>query len=397
MTGTLTSIRVLDFSRFVSGAFCAQLLGELGAEVIKIEIPGGGDALRSTPPFTERQESYFFIGLNRDKKSITLDLRTKRGQEIARELVKKQHVLVENFSRGVMERFGLGYQELKNVNPALIYASVSGFGATGPYSSRPVYDTIAQAMGGLMAVTGFHDGPPVRTAPSIADYLAGLFAAIGVQAALRYMETTGEGQLVDISMQDCVWAITAMEFASTYFATGKIPSRLGNNLPISVPANVYSSKDGYVVIIAVTVGQWSNLLRAMGREDLVRLEKYYGQGERTQNRDEVNALVQGWADTKTVEEITNTLSRFHVPCSRILTIDQVANDPQILSREMIVEVDQLISGRVKMPGSVLKLSRTPGDASTPAPFLGEHNYEIYSGVLGYSEQEINKLSDEGII
>ena len=398
MPKSLENIKVLDFSRIFAGPFCTMLLRDLGAEIIKIEIPEGGETVRTAPPFTEGGESYDFIILNRGKKSVTLDMQSEKGCEICKELAKKADIVVENFTPGVMERLGLGYKELNKINPSLIYASISGFGHTGPRSSEPGFDLVAQAMGGMMAVTGFPDGPPSKAGPSIADFIAGLYGAVAILAALKYRLETGIGQSIDISMQDCIWAITAVESAGFYFLTGENPPRFGNSLlGGGTPFSVYPAEDGYVVICAATVGMFENFLRVIGREDLIGVEKYSNIAERINHRDEVDALVEGWTKTRSVEEILNKLKKAHLPCSSVPTFAEVANDPQLLSREMIIEVEQLLSGKVKVSGSPFKLSETPGDMNFPAAFLGEHNDAVYSNILGYSEEEIRKLTKEGII
>jgi len=387
----LNDVKVLDFTRVFAGPFCTLQLADLGAEVIKVEIPVAGDAIRFDPPRTEGGEGGIFINLNRGKKSITLNLASDRGRDICKELVKKMDVVVENFSPGVMDRLGLSYEELEKVNPGLIYASVSGFGHTGPYSARPSYDPIAQAMGGLMSVTGVEGGDPLLTGMPLGDYFPGLYAAIAVLAALHYRSNKGEGQYIDISMQDSVWATTAITGLPQYFLAGEVPRRHGNM------GQVYRAKDGHVIISVGNVGQWNNFLRVIEREDLIGLDKYGSWSQRAQHVDELQPIIEGWTGIRSVEEIVNILSDAHLPCSSVPTFEKVVNDPQLLSRDMLTEVEQVVSGKVKVPGSPLKLSKTPGNASPPAPFLGEHNYEVYSNLLGYSEEAIGKLADEGII
>ena len=397
MPKALDDVKVLDFSRMYAGPFCTMILKELGAEVIKVEIPGGGDGVRTLPPLTDGGESPIFVNLNRGKKSITLNLDSQRGQEISKELVKWADVVVENFTPGVMDRLGLGYEELKQVNPGLIYASMSGFGHTGPRRLQPAYDTIAQAMGGFMSVTGFPDNPPTKAGPGLADLVSPLYATVSILTALHHREKGGKGQHIDISMQDCIWAITAVQFGAIYFLTGKVPPRVGNGQLEATPFNVYPAKDGYVVIPIVTVGQWQSFLQIIGREDLLDVEEYATQVKRINHWEEVDTLAAEWAKTKSVKEIVDTFNDAHLPCSPVPTFDEVANDPQLLSREMVIEVEQLLSGNLKVPGSVFKLSETPGDAKYSAPFLGEHNYEVFGDLLGYSEPEINKLAGDGII
>ncbi len=397
MAKALDGLKVLDFTRMYAGPFCTMLLGELGAEVIKVEIPVGGDAVRTTPPLTEGGESHIFTILNRGKKSITLNLGSEKGCELARELAKWADVVVENFTPGVMDRLGLGYEELRKVNPRLIFASISGFGHTGPRSSQPAFDLVAQAMGGLTSVTGFPHDPPTKAGPAIADFSGALYTVISILAALQYRWKTGEGQMVDISLQDCIWALTAIEHLPFYLLTGRAPQRHGNSPPAQTPFGIYPAKNGYVVVAVVTIGQWEGFLRVVGREDLIGDERYFTQAQRLNYRDEMEALVEEWTRKRSVEEILNELGNASVPCSPVPAFDEVANDPQLAYRGMTTDVEQLISGKVKVPGSIFKLSETPGDAKSPAPFLGQHNYEVYSNLLGYSEQEIGEFADAGIV
>ena len=397
MAKALEGIRVLDLTRMYGGPLGTMMLAELGAEVIKVELPGGGDAIRTTAPLTEGQESYRFIALNRGKRGITLNFHTEEGRRICRELVKKCDVLVENFTPGVMERFGLGYEELKKHNPGLIYASISGFGYTGPYRNRVAFDTIIQAMGGIISVNGFPDAPPTKVGTAIADFLGGMFADIAILAALQHRNTTGEGQFVDISMQDCVWYITATQFLPNYISTGKDPPRLGNGQIEVTPFNIYRAKDGYIVIGIVTIDQWHRLLDVIGREDLKDIPELVSQATRIEHTEEIDAIVEAWTKQRTVDEMWKLLGDADLACSPVPTFGQVANDPQLASRRMQVEVEQIISGKLKVPGSVFKMSRSPGDAAQPAPFLGENNAEVYSELLDYDPKTIDRLQKEGII
>ena len=396
MAKALENIRVLDFTRMYAGPFCTMLLGQLGAEIIKVEFLGSGDASRSQPPITEGGESYVFANFNRGKKSITLDLKTAEGQEIARELVKKVDVLIENFTPDVMDRLGLGYEQVSKINPKLIYASISGFGHTGPYRSRPSYDPIAQAMGGLMSITGFPENPPTLAGAGTADYLGGLYTTVSILAALQYRHRTGEGEEIDISLQDCTWATYATGTLGNYYLEGEV-QRLGNATIGVVPWDTYLAKDGYVFIATVTVGQWETFAKLMGREDLIKDPQSTTQRERMKHRSEIDAIVSEWTEKRTVAEIVKEMNDAHLPCSPVPTMDMLVKDPQLLSREMIVEIEQLISGKLKASGSVFKHTRTPGDAKFPAPFLGQDNHEVYSEILNYSEERISKLMNEGII
>jgi crotonobetainyl-CoA:carnitine CoA-transferase CaiB-like acyl-CoA transferase len=397
MAGAIEGIRILDFTRMYGGPLGTMILAELGAEIIKVEEPGGGDSIRTTPPLTDGQESHRFISLNRGKQGITLNLNSEEGQRICRELVKRCDVLVENFTPGVMEDYGLGYEELKRDNPRLIYASISGFGHTGPYRSQVAFDTIIQAMGGLISINGHPDTPPTKVGPAIADFLGGIFAAIAILAALQYRAKTNQGQFIDISMQDCIWYITAIQFLPSYLLTGQEPPRLGNRQIEVTPFNIYRTKDGYVVIGVVTVGQWHRLLDVIGRQDLKGVPEYASQVSRINHVEKVDSMVEEWTKQRTVDEIIEQLRAADLACSPVPTFGQVANDPQLASRNMQVDVEQLISGKLRVPGSVFKMSETPGDPTEPAPFLGQHNADVYSELLGYDQKTIDRLQREGVI
>jgi CoA:oxalate CoA-transferase len=394
--GALEGVRVLDFTQYLSGPHATSVLDELGAEIIKIERPGSGEPERQAMPKTPKGESYQFFSYNRGKKSITLNLKDPKGVEIVKKLAAKVDILVENFAPSGMERIGLGYEEVRKINPRIIYASISGFGQTGPRRDDVSYDVVAQAMGGLMSVTGYPDGEPLKAGISLGDYMGGYNGVIAILAALYYRTVTGEGQAIDISMQDGIWAMVFPDRAN-YFDTLEVPKRFGNKLSSSAPFGAYHAKDGYVVICTITDPQWQKVLQAMDRKDLIGEERYATRENRTKNMKEVDGLVQGWCMGKTVDEVFAILKKYGVPCSSLPTFDQVANDPHLLSREMIVEVDQPVSGKVKLSGSVYKMSRTPGDRKKRVPEVGEHNEEIYGGLLGIDAQEMQKLKEEKII
>jgi CoA:oxalate CoA-transferase len=393
----LEGVRILDFSRNYGGPLCTRILAELGADVIKLEIPQGGDGLRNLSPQTEGLESYPFVIVNRGKRSITLNLNSEKGRRICNQLVNKCDILVENFTPGVMESFGLSYERLKPHNPRLIYASISGFGHTGPYRSRVAYDTIIQAMGGMISVNGHPGSPPAKVGVGIADFLGGLFPAIAILAALQYRSKTNKGQFIDISMQDCIWAITAIQFLGYYVTTGQEPPKLGNSQIEVTPFSIYPAKDGYIVIAIVTVGQWDRFLKIIGREDLKGVPEYATQLTRIKHADIIDSTVAEWTRERTIDDIMGQLRAEDLPCAPIPTFSQVANDPQLASRNMNVYVEQTISGKVRVPGSVFKMSETPGDPTQPAPFLGQHNTEVYSELLGYDQETIGRLQLEGVI
>ncbi len=396
MAGVLDGIKVLDLTQVYSGPFCTLLLKDLGATVIKIERPGSGDLIRVDVPRTEALESGTFINFNRGKKSITLDLKTEKGLAICKELIGKVDVLVENFSPGTMAKLGLSSQELCQKHPKLIYASIAAYGQTGPRRDFPGFDPIAQAMGGMTAVTGYPD-TPTKCGVSIADLSSGVFAAFSIVSALYHRLQTGEGQVIDISMQDTIWLLTSLELSPHYFLNGVAPKRLGNAHPAMIPGNLYPTKDGRVFINAGVLIQLRRLYTVMGREDLINSPMGGNQNERIKYRDEIDAIIAEWTKTKTTEDIVNILKKNDVPCTQLPTFDEVCNDPQLISRDMIVEVEQEISGKVKTPGSLFKLSKTPGNIKYPAPLLGENNNDVLTEMLGYGEETITQLSIDGII
>lgn len=396
MAGALDGIRVLDLTRFFAGPYGTTIFADLGAEVIKIEEPTIGDPQRHIPPLVNSQ-AYTFCMMNRNKKSLTLNLKSEVGKRLFQELVTRADVVWENFSPGVMERLGLGYEALKAINPALILASVSGFGQTGPYRQFVAYDIVAQATGGMMALTGMPDDPPLRTGPAIADLVGALYAAIGVLVALEHRRKTGQGQWVDISLQDGMWSFSAFEFAPAYYLTGQVRPRQGNRHPNVIPYNCYRAQDGYVVLATTTDQQWQALLRVMGREDLRHEARFSTLVERQRHVAEVDALVQAWMETRKSAEVLAKLRKAHLACAPVLTLDQVCQDPQLMARGMIQEMVQPGIGPIKLPGVVCHLSQTPGEITKAAPLLGQHNAEVYGGLLGHSEEEVERWRGAGVI
>jgi CoA:oxalate CoA-transferase len=397
MAGVLNGIKVLDLTSVYSGPFSTLLLRDMGAEVIKLERPESGDMIRYDIPHTEANEGGPFIILNRGKKSLTVDLKTEKGRNICKELAKKVDVLVENFSPGTMDKLGLDSKTITKLNPKIIYASISAYGQTGPLRDYPGFDPVSQAMGGMVAVTGFPD-QPVRSAVSIADFTSGMFMTMSIVAALYHRLATGEGQVIDISMQDCIWQLTSIEYAPYYFMNGVEPPRLGNQHAAMIPCNIYTAKDGGRVIInAGVLSQLHRLYGVMGRQDLLNTPLGGNQSVRFAHRKEIDDLVAEWVKTRNTAEIQETLKKADVPCTRVPAFSEVCHDPQLMSRNMIIDVEQTLSGPVKVPGSIFKMSKTPGKIDYAAPFLGENTNEVLSGMLGLSDEEISKLSDEHII
>ncbi len=397
MAGSLDGIKVLDFSRAYSGPFCTLLLKDLGAEIIKLELTGSGDTVRKDYPLTKGGEGGTFIILNRGKKSITLNLKSEKGREICQQLIERVDVLIENYSPGTMEKLGLGHEEVCELNPKLIYASISGFGHSGPYRDYVSYDPIAQAMGGITGITGFPDSPPIKCGVSIADFSTGIYTALAITAALHHRQNTGEGQWIDMSLQDCVWLLSAIEFSPPYFLNGKILPKLGNGHPSMAPGNLYMAKDGPVIISTGVLHQVLRLYKIMGREDLCDTPLASNQSERYKYKDQIDEAVGEWTKTKTVDEILKILRKEEIPCGPVPSFDKVCQDPHLKSREMIIEVEQEVSGPVTVPGSPFKMSKTPGNIKYPAPILGEHNSDVLSGILGYTEEELNQFSNDGVI
>ena len=325
-----------------------------------------------------------------------MNLKEKKGIDICKELVRRVDIVVENFSPGTMEKLGLGSEELCKINPSLIYASISAYGQTGPMKDYPGFDPVAQAMGGMTMVTGYPDSP-TRCGVSIADFSSGSFTAFSIIGALFHRLRTGEGQTIDISMQESIWQLASIEYAPYYFLNGEEPPRLANQHSAMIPCNLYSTRDGKVFIMAGVLDQLRRLYTVMGREDLLKTPLYSNQNERFKYRDDIDNLVKEWTKDKTTEEVQTILKEVDVPCSKLPAFSEVCNDPQLLSRNAIIEVEQLISGKVKVPGSIFKLSKTPGKIDYPAPFLGQDNYQVLSEILGYSDEKISRLSEDSII
>ncbi|OGN88468.1 MAG: carnitine dehydratase [Chloroflexi bacterium RBG_13_46_14] len=397
MSGPLEDIRILDLSWVLAGPFCTMHLSDLGAEVIKLERPNVGDLARGNGPFIDGESSYF-MSINRGKKSITIDLQTEKGKELFLKLMQKVDVIVENFVPGTMKRLGLDYDAVKEYNPRIIYASLSGFGQSGPHAQNRALDVIIQAAGGLMSITGETGGPPIKPGASIGDLTAGLFTAIGILAALHEREKSGKGQYIDISMLDCQLSILENAFAR-YFATGEIPKRLGTRHAVYTPFQAFETKDGYIVIAMVggVRNQWPLFCAIIGRLELMDDERYQTGASRTEHYDELATILEEVLKTKTTNEWIKELSEVGIPCGPINNIAEVAADPQVEHRNMIIDVPHPKLGKVKMINTPVKLSRTPGSVKASAPELGQDTREILVELLGLNEHEINELNDSGII
>ena len=395
MENLLAGVRILDLTRVLAGPYASMVLADLGAEVIKVELPGTGDESRGFGPF-QNGESAYFTSVNRGKKSVTIDLRQDRGRELALALAASCDVLVENFRPGSMDRFGLGYETLHALYPRLVYASISGFGQTGPYAQRPAYDVLIQAMGGLASITGQPDSPPVRVGSSIADLSSALFGAVGILAALQRSRQTGEGQQVDISMLDCQVALLENALAR-YAVSGEVPQPLGSRHPAITPFQFFAASDGYIVLAAGNDGLWQKLCKALGQEDLIADPRFADNALRTENHAELEPLLAQILAKKTVAEWCAVLGEAGVPSGPLCDVGQVFNDEQIAARQMIVEIEHPVAGRQAMPNSPLKFSQTPVQLQTPAPLLGQHTDEVLRDILQLDEIEIANLRTQGVI
>ena len=394
--GLLEGIVVLDLTRVLAGPYCGTLIADMGATVIKVENPIGGDDSRSMGPFINGN-SVYYANFNRSKLGCTLNLKTPEGKEIFKELVKKADVIIENYRPGTMEKLGLGYDELKKVNPAIIYGAVSGFGHTGPLSKRAGYDIIGQAMGGLMSTTGWPGGPATRSGTPLGDVLGGLNLAIGVLAALINRQKTGLGEKIDVALVDSV--ASAMEnITMIYQATGRIPQRIGNRYESTYPYDSFPANDGDVIIAAGNNKLFSILCEIMEQPELKNDSRFLDVKSRVANHDDLFKIVSSWTKKYTVEEIDKKLNDAGCPASIVNTIDRLVVDRQIAgAREMFPEIEQPGIGKLQITACPQKLTRTKSYPRKPAPLLGEDNMDIFGKLLGFSEDRINELKSKGII
>ncbi|MDR3593059.1 MAG: CaiB/BaiF CoA-transferase family protein [Negativicutes bacterium] len=394
MTKALTGVRVLDVSRLLAGPYCSMVLADLGADVVKVEVPGRGDDARLFGPFANGESGYFMT-LNRNKRGITLDLRKPEGQAVLKDLAKTADIFLENFAVGTLAEWGLGYDQLSQVNPRLIYASISGFGQYGPNSHRVAFDAVAQATGGLMSINGHPEGPPTRLGVALGDINAGSFMVTGILAALYQRERSGMGQRIDISMQDCIAAI--LENAVTRYTINKeIPQRLGSGHANIAPYDVFAAADGYVFIACANEATWQRLCAAMGRPELIGDERFEINHKRAKNVVELAAVISAWSSRLTAEQLLSLLEQNSVPAAPVLTIDKVVNDPHIRARQMMVEIDHPVAGKVIIPGNPIKMSASADDFDRPSPTLGQHTEEVLAGI-GYSAGKIADLKTAKII
>ena len=394
-SGPLAGVRILDLSRILSGPFATMIFADLGADVIKLENPRTGDDTREWAPPYQGDQSAYFLSVNRNKRGIAVDLKAAQGREVALRLVDRADVLVENFRPGTAARLGLGYDDLHARNPGLIYASISGFGQTGPYASEPGYDAIAQALGGIMSVTGEADGEPVRVGNSAADLSAAMWAAIGILAALHARHTSGCGEWIDISLLDgqIAW-LTYL--AGGYFASGEVPRRYGSAHPSIVPYQALRTADGHLMVAVGNDTLWRRFAPLIGLPELVDDPRFDSNPQRVANRAELIPLIEAALATRGSVAWADELSRVGIPAGPINNVDAALEHPQVAARDMVLSTEHPTAGTLRMTGSPIKLSRYTATVRRPPPTLGEHTDAVL-GELGYSAAEISALRDEGVV
>jgi crotonobetainyl-CoA:carnitine CoA-transferase CaiB-like acyl-CoA transferase len=395
MAPPLTGLTVVDLTRVLAGPYCTMLLGDMGAEVIKIERPDGGDDTRGFGPPYLNGESAMFLAINRNKKSMTLNLKHSEAKRIFAKLVERCDVLVENFRPGTMTSLGFDYATVSRINPRIIYCSISGFGQTGPYADRGGYDTIAQAMSGIMSATGHPDRPPAKAGVPIADIGTGMFAAFGIVCAYIARQRTGEGQLIDTSLLDTSIALSLVESA-TFLAGGELPSPLGSTHRRNAPHGAFRVKDGYIAIAADSAHFWKRFCQILGLEPLLDDPRFKTNADRVAHKQLLQDLIEGVTTSREGRYWLERLQAAEIPCGPVNSYAEVFQDPHVLAREMLAEVHHAVAGAVKMTGINVKLSQTGGAIRLPAPTLGEHTHEVLH-TLGYTEGEIDHLKTAGVI
>jgi crotonobetainyl-CoA:carnitine CoA-transferase CaiB-like acyl-CoA transferase len=397
-TGPLDGVTVLDASRVLAGPFCGMQLADLGAEVVKVERPDGGDQTRgwAPPTYQESEVASYYLSVNRNKRSVTLNLSTTEGQELFRELAEEADVLLHNFRVGTMESWGLGYETLSELNPGLVYCAISGYGEWGPHRHRPAYDLVVQAEGGLMSITGEPDGQPVRVGVAVTDIITGLYATQSIIAALLDREFgDGRGQKLDLSLLDSAAALNTYA-AMFYFATDEPPTRRGGKIQNIVPYQVFETADDYAVVAVPSEHLWPKFCEALGREDLVADDRYETNADRVANRDTLEPELEAEIAEYTTDEIVDLMRDHDVPATPINRMDDVYTHPQVQAREMRASVEHPSVGTVEMPGVPMHFSRTPATVRSHPPELGEHTTEVLRG-LGYDEGTIQQLIDDGVV
>ncbi|HUL93694.1 MAG TPA: CaiB/BaiF CoA-transferase family protein [Burkholderiales bacterium] len=407
MRRPLSHIRVLDLTRVLAGPWASQNLADLGAEVIKVERPGSGDDTRSWgPPFLkdsggkETRESAYFLSVNRGKKSVTLDISKPAGAEIARRLAAKSDVLIENYKVGGLAKYGLGYDDLKNGNPRIIYCSVTGYGQSGPRAHLPGYDFIFQGMGGLMSITGERDelpgGGPQKVGIAVTDVMAGMYASLAITAAIALRERSGRGQYIDIALLDTIVAFGANQIFN-YFHSGTLPRRWGNAHPNLLPYEVFATADGHLILGAGNDSQWASFCAAAERSDLAADPRFRTMPDRIRNRAVLIPIVQEIMEKRSNRDWIGRLDAANVPCGPINNYEEVFEDPQVRHRGLKIEMPHPLSGYMAGVASPMRFSDTPVEYTVPPPLLGQHTREVLAGVLGIDDAELDRLAAQKII
>ena len=396
MPKPLAGLKVLDLTRVLAGPYCTMLLGDMGADVVKLERRGAGDDTRGYGPPFINGESAYFMSVNRSKRSLTVDLKKEQGLKILGDLIKSADVLVENFRPGQMEAFGYGYEAAKKINPRLIYCSISGYGHTGPDAKLPGYDLIIQGEGGIASLTGDPDGPPYKVGTSQADIVGGMMAFQGILLALLTRNQTGQGQKVDIGMLDCQVALLTYQ-AGIYFATGKSPTRTGNRHPTIVPYETFQCKDGYLNLGCGNDSLWRSFCEVTGLQALTEDPRFRANANRVENADALRAILEPVLLQKTTAQWIEALRARGIPSGSIQSVQEVCEHPQTLAREMVVELAHPKAGPIRVTGVPIKLSDTPGAVDRPPPVLGEHTSEILREWLGMNDAQLDKLREEDVL
>jgi len=396
LSSPLEGYRILDLSRVLAGPYCTMMLGDLGAEVIKVERPGAGDDTRAWGPPFVGGESAYYLCTNRNKKSITVNLKSEKGREIIRQLAKSSDVVIENYKVGELTELGLGYENLRDLNPGLVYCSITGYGQNGPDKDLPGYDFIIQGRGGLMSITGEANGEPMKVGVAIVDVTAGLYAANAIQAALLARAKTGKGQAIDISLLDAQVAWLA-NVASSFLISGKRPGRFGNAHPTIVPYQSFAARDGVFCLAVGNDSQWQKLCQVLDHTEWATDPRFATNPARVQHREVVVPLLQEVFTTQDVVFWLHKIAAVDVPCGPVQTLDQVFADEQVVARDMIWAVPHPTAGEIRLVGSPLKLSETPAACRSHPPLLGEHTEEVLTSLLGYSPDEVRRLRAEKAI
>jgi CoA:oxalate CoA-transferase len=395
MVKPLDGVRVIDISTFQAAPFCCQLLADFGAEVIRLEPPGGAID-RELGPFARNGENLAIPLYNRNKKGITLNLQSEKGKELLGELASCSDVLVTNLTPRAVKSLDIGYESLSEINPRLVYASLTGYGQHGPYAERPAFDPVCQAIMGHMYITGFENSGPTKSGASLCDFGSGLYCAVGILLALRHRDQTGKGQEIDVALLDSGVSFMEAVFAQ-YQVLDEIQPQMGNARPFSAPTDAFRCKDGYIYMSISVNRMWRRFTRLIDREELTDDPRFDSTEKRRRSREYMNSLAQDWLTDKTKEEAVKLLTGAGIPAGPVNTIPDAFADPQIRDREMIVDLEQPGIGKVPVSGIVVKMSKTPGSIETPAPAPGQHNEEIYCQLLGHSHQDLDRFKEEGII